>query len=175
MLLLDAFFTYLANMKASTKNLDVHITPHVGINIDDIWDELEYDSYTLNEATADPPLKYFEAVPVYGKKVTSMSVEVHSETEISIVFTNVYAYREGFEKHGVQGGRCGGTDKSKGEYVRLMPKINVTTSEDKVYTVIEDVLHNAQLRVMTDGEKYMDDSPVGTFIAKLRTRPNLNF
>ena len=33
-LLLDAFFKHLADMAAKTKNLDVHITPDVGINID---------------------------------------------------------------------------------------------------------------------------------------------
>ena len=55
-----------------------------------------------------------------------------------------------------------------------MPNINVTTSEDKVYKMIEDVLHNAQVRVLIDGE-YKDDSPVGLFFAKLRERPNLNF
>ena len=104
-----------------------------------------------------------------------MNIEVHSDTEISIVITNVHAFREGFERHGIQGGRFGATDKStKGEYVRLMPKLNVTTSEDKVYTMIEDVLHNAQVRVLIDGE-YQDDSPVGLFFAKLRERPHLNF
>ena len=101
-------------------------------------------------------------------------IEVHNNTEISIVITQVYAFREGFEKHGIQGGRFGATNTTKGDYVRLMPKINVTTGEDKVMQVLEDVLHNAHLRVLVDGE-YKDDSPVGVFLTKLRERPNLHF
>jgi len=174
MLLLDAFFKHISDMAAKTKNLNVHITPHTGIDIADIFDEMEYDNYTLNEATDHPPLKFFEAVPVYGKKVTKLSIEVHNTTEISIVITHVYAFRDGFEKLGIQGGRCGASEKSRGEYVRLMPKINVTTDEDRVVQMIEEVLHNAHLKVLVDGD-CKNDSPVGVFLTKLRERPNLHF
>ena len=174
MLLLDMFFKHISEMAAKAKSFEVHITPHVGINLDDVWDELQYDMYTLNDATKTPPLKYFEAAPVYGKKVTSFNIETHNDTEISIVITHVFSYREGFERNGVQGGRINVTPTLKGDYVRLMPKINVTRDAEHVTKVIENVLQNVHLRVLVDGE-YKDDSPVGVFLTKLRERPNLHF
>ena len=130
----------------------------------------------MNEPSNAPPLKFFEAAPVYGKKVTKLSIEVHSNTEVSIVITHVYAFRDGFERLGIQGGRLAttATATTKGEYLRLMPKINVSTQTDKVDKVLEDVLHNAQLKVVVDGEAE-ENSPVGLFLAKLRERPNLHF
>jgi hypothetical protein len=174
MLLLDAFFKHISEVAAKAKSFDVQITPQTGINIDDIWDDLQYENYTLNEASNDPPLKFFEAAPCYGKKVTTFSIEVHSSTELSIVITHVYAFRDGFEKHGVKGGRFGATANTKGDYVRLMPRIDVTKDEDRVMEVIEDVLHNVGLRVLIDG-KYEEDSPVGAFFTKLRERLNVHF
>ena len=161
-------------MAAKAKSFEVHITPHVGINLDDVWDELQYDMYTLNDATKTPPLKYFEAAPVYGKKVTSFNIETHNDTEISIVITHVFSYREGFERNGIQGGRINATPTSKGDYVRLMPKINVTRDAENVSKVIENVLQNVHLRVLVEG-KCESDTPVGKFLDQLRERPNMHF
>ena len=173
-MLLDAFFKHYSEMAAKTKSFEVHITPHTGINIDDIWDELQYDNYTLNDATKTPPLKYFEAAPVYGKKVTTFNIEIHNDTEVSIVITHVFSYRGGFEKKCIDGGRINATNFSKGDYVRLMPKINVTKDEDRVMKVIENILHNVHLRVLVEG-KCEEETPVGKFLGKLRERPNMHF
>ena len=135
---------------------------------------MEYDNYTFNETSKDLPLKIWEAAPVYGKKFTTFSIEVHSQTELSIVMTHVYAFRDGFEKHGIKGGRFGASEKTKGEYVRLLPKIDVTKDESRVIKVIEDVLHNVVMRILVEGD-YEDNSPVGQFMAKLRERPNMYF
>ena len=51
----------------------------------------------------------------------TFAVEIHSETTLSVVITQVWNYREMFESHGVQGGRMGATETSKGEFVRLCP------------------------------------------------------
>ena len=118
-------------MASKEKTFEVHITPHTDIDIDQIWDDLTFDNYTLNDATNEPPLKYFSAAPCWGKKVTKFSIEIHSNTEISIVITHVYPYREGFEKYGVQGGRIASTANSKGDYVRVMSNIDVTKEEEK--------------------------------------------
>lgn len=174
-LLLDAFFKHISDMAAKEKSFEVHITPHIDINIDDTtWDELKYESYTLNDPTKTPPLKFFEAAPVYGKKVSSFNIEIHNNSEISIVMTHVFPYREGFERFGVQGGRINVTPTSKGDYVRLMPKIDVTKDEQTIIKVIEEVLHNVALRVLVDGT-CDDESPVGKFLEKLRERPNMHF
>ena len=72
-------------------------------------------NYTLNEATALPPLKFFEAPPCWGKRVPTWSMEIHSERELSIVITQVYSFRDLFESQGIQGGRMGATETSKGQ------------------------------------------------------------
>ena len=61
LMLLDEFFVYLAEKMAKEKSFDVHITPHTGVELDDIFDDLLYDNYTLQEPTASPPLRIFEA------------------------------------------------------------------------------------------------------------------
>ena len=58
-------------------------------NIDSSWDDLKYEGYTLNEATTKPPLRYFEASPIFGKRVAAFSIELHDDHSLSIVITQV--------------------------------------------------------------------------------------
>ena len=80
-------------------------------------------NYTLNEATATPPLKFFEAPPCWGKRVPTWSMEIHSERELSIVITQVYSFRDLFESQGIQGGRMGATETSKGAPLFVCPSV----------------------------------------------------
>ncbi len=59
-----------------------------------MWDDLIFEGYTLNESTEKPPLGVFEASPLFGKRVPTFSIELLSETVLSIVITQVYNYRE---------------------------------------------------------------------------------
>ena len=61
---------------------------------------------------------------------------------------------ERFEAQGIQGGRTGATETSKGEYVRLLPKIDITKEGegDRIVQVIEEVLHNLAVRVPVEGQ-----------------------
>jgi len=74
------FFVYLAEAMSKEKSFDVHITPHTDICLDEIFDDLTYPNYTLQECTASPPLRIFEAPPLFGKRVPAFSIEVHNET-----------------------------------------------------------------------------------------------
>ncbi len=67
-------------------------------------------------------------------------------------------------------------DTSKGEFVRLLLKIDITKDgeSDRIVEVIEKVLHNIALRVCVDG-KADPETPVGQFLAKLRGMPNMHF
>ena len=174
MCLLDMFFKHISDLAAKANTFEVQITPHTGINLEDILDEFEFDNYILNDETKTPPLKIFEAAPVYGKKVTTFNIEILNDVEVNIVITHVYAFRDGFETIGIQGGRIGATSNTKGEYVRLMPKLDVVKEEDRVIKVIEDVLHNVALRALLDG-KYEENTPVDKFLKTLRERPNMHF
>ena len=175
MKLLDTFFNYVA--KATAKEADIHITPHLKCNIDSVWDDLGYENYTLHEPNANPPLKFFEASPLFGKRVPTFSIEVHSDTNVSIVITQVFNFRDAFEAQGIQGGRMQGTaENPKGEFVRLMLKLDVSKQDqiDRVVKVLEEVLHNLAIRVTIDG-KVEEKTAVSDFIAKLRERPNMHF
>jgi len=68
------------------------------------------------------------------------------------------------------------TESSKGEFVRLLLKIDITKNgeSDRIVHVIEKVLRKAALRVPVEG-KCDPQSPVGQFLAKLRGMPNMHF
>ena len=72
----------------------VHITPHTDIDLDSVWDDLAFEGYTLKDCASKPPLGVFEARPIFGKRVPTFSIELLSETALSIVITQVYNYRE---------------------------------------------------------------------------------
>ena len=81
-----------------------------------------------------------------------------------------------FEAQGIAGGRMNATETSKGEYVRLMLKIDITKQgeDERIVSVIDKVLRNVALRVLVDGT-CEPDSPVGQFLARLRGMPNMHF
>ena len=89
MLFLDEFFIYVHNATAKETCVDVHITPHTNVSIDSSWDDLTYEGFTLNEATQKPPLGFFEASPIFGKRVATFSIELHGDHSLSIVITQV--------------------------------------------------------------------------------------
>ena len=64
-MLLDGFFVFLAEAMAKEKSFDVHITPHKGVEIEDMFDDLNFDNYSVQECTTQPPLRVFEAIPPY--------------------------------------------------------------------------------------------------------------
>ncbi len=99
-----------------------------------------------------------------------------STKELSIVITQVYNYRELFEAQGIQGGRMNATESSKGEFVRLMLKIDITKEgeSERINQVIEKVLKSLALRVPVEG-KSDPQTPVGQFLVKLREMPNMHF
>ena len=92
------------------------------------------------------------------------------------MITQVYNYRELFEAQGIQGGRMNATESSKGEFVRLMLKIDITKEgeSERVVQVIEKVLKNLAMRVPVEGKSDLQ-RPVGQFLAKLRDMPNMHF
>jgi hypothetical protein len=99
-----------------------------------------------------------------------------SAKELSIVVTQVYGYRDLFEAQGIQGGRMNATESSKGEFVRLMLKIDITKEgeSERIVQVIDKVLKILALRVPVEG-KCDPQTPVGQFLAKLREVPNMHF
>ena len=70
-----------------------------------------------------------------------------------------------------------GEDEKTG-YVRTLKDLDVTKVEDKekfMKILGEEVLCDLAIKVVVEGEKIEEDSPVDTFIKDLKGMPNLHF
>ena len=95
MFLLDSWFCYKERLMARAQPCEVRLHPHTGVDIADVWDDLQYEHYTLNEPEAKLPLGIFEAQPVGTKKPITLNVQIESEAVLSIVVTgNTYAFKD---------------------------------------------------------------------------------
>ena len=65
---------------AREQPFEVHMHPHVNVDIADVWDELEYGHYTLQEPEASLPLKIFEAQPIGNRRVITLNVRRGTKT-----------------------------------------------------------------------------------------------
>ncbi len=115
--LLDGFWTYMAEQMAKETKVDVHLWTAADVNIDDTWENVSYPNYTLNEPSNKLPMSIFEAPPCFGKRPATFSLEIHDESTLSIVISQVYAYRNRFEAMGIPGGRVGVTETSKESFL----------------------------------------------------------
>ena len=78
-MLLDGFFVYIAEAMAKEKSFDVHITPHTNISVEDVFDDLAYEHYSLQESTAKPPLRIFEASSCPGRQPATSQRALYPE------------------------------------------------------------------------------------------------
>ncbi len=138
------FWAYIAEQMAKETKFDVHISTASDVNVDDAWENLSYPNYTLNEPSTELPVSIFESPPCFGKRPATFSIEVHDSSTMSIVITQVYAFREKFDAMGISGGRVGVTETSKGDYVRLMKHVDVSNEGEKArFTeVLDKVMKN---------------------------------
>ena len=175
--LLDGFWTYVAEQMAKGTKFEVHLSTAADVNVDDAWEDVSYPNYTLNEPSNKLPIAIFEAPPCFGKRPATFSLEIHDESTVSIVIAGVYVYRDRFEAMGIPGGRVGVTDTSKGDFVRLMKRIDLALAgeEARIIEVLESVLKNLALRVFIDGNCEVAETPVYKLIAKLRERSHMHF
>ena len=66
---------------------DVMLHPYTGIDLASIWDELEYEHYTLQSPNTKLPLHVFEAQPVVGKRITILNLQLDDDDVLSAVIT----------------------------------------------------------------------------------------
>ena len=178
MYLLDDFWGHIAEKMATEKKCDVHVSMASDVSVDDTWENLAYPNYTLNEPQPSDklPVSIFESPPCFGKRPATFAIDVHDASTVSIVISQVYAFRDRFEDMGIQGGRVGVTETSRGDYVRIMKDVDISSQEEKsrIVQVIEKVLRNLALRVLVDGEVEAD-SAVSKWLESLRERANMYF
>ena len=137
LLLMDQFWTHLAKQMATETKVEVCIHTALNVCLDEIWENLTYAGFQLNEPSADLPMTLFEAPPRFGKKPASMNVEIHDANTVSLVFMNTYVYKDRLDALGVGGGRINVTDNSRGDYGRFMKSLDVSKDAEKVEEVFK--------------------------------------
>ena len=116
LVLLDGFIAYKA--KSSAKQFDIELHPHTGINLDDVWNQLSYENYSLHDPAQKLPLNLFMAQPVIGKRPVTMSLEFVDE-KFSVVFHGqTYSFRGRMDGAGITGGYVG--EGAARKYYRIL-------------------------------------------------------
>ena len=176
LLLLDDWFKYKAKCLARGQPFEVHLHPHVGVDVADIWEDLEYEHYTLNEPAKTLPLRVFDAQPVLGKRIVTLSVQTEKPDHISIVVAgNTWNFRSRLDDFGVPGSYVG--EDADRKYFRVLKDMDVSDEEHRkrILSLIGDgVFRNLAMRVTLDA-KPEPDSHVEEFVAILAELPSLHF
>ena len=200
MYLLDGWWTYSFKDKPQREN--VHLHPHINVDIDATWDNLEYQAclfslsplrsslsgchpsaiswggakaYTLEERSSGKlPLGIFECQPPQGKRLVLITAQVEGDNSLSFLFHGgTWLFRDAFEAAQVAGYK----DETSNVYYRVVPNMDAASDDEqqRLLNVLGDgVLKNVAARVTVDGR-----APVGTpahaFLKTLRERPHLFF
>jgi len=180
LLLLDGFWKFKARQLAQDQPFQVVVHPHTSIDLSAVWDELEYENYTLQENSATLPLHVFEAQPVVGKKITTLNLQVDGDTMISMIVTgHTWPWRTRLESFGISG--CYYAEEAnKGnemrKYYRVWKDIDVSddAQQQKFIAMLDGVFKNVAMRVSLDRCPH-PDSPAGAFVENLRQRASLFF
>ena len=192
--LLDEFWGFLMTGKAAYESVCLH--PHINVDVDDVWENLEYPSYTLEERARKLPMAIFEAHPVQGRRILQMVIQVEGDSTASFVFHGAtWAFRGAFDEYGVPGApgptkkeprptRCACHKKTRhpgfkdeNGYYRGLQSVDVSSQQgtERVMLVLGDgVLKRTAARVTVDG-RATADSPVHAFLRSLRDEPFLHF
>ena len=175
LLLLDGYFQ--KEIRSSNgEPVYVSIHPHMQIDVTSIKEELDYHYYKFHDQSITPPLRVFECAPVKGGIIT-FCLQVEDENTLSVVISGAatWVYRNDFAKIGVSGGYANEDEKTG--YVRTLKDLNVTNVEDKerfMKLLGEEVLCDLAIKVVVEGEKIEEASPVDTFIKDLKGMPCLS-
>ena len=132
--LLDEFWGFLMTGKAAYESVCLH--PHINVDVDDVWENLEYPSYTLEERARKLPMAIFEAHPVQGRRILQMVIQVEGDSTASFVFHGAtWAFRGAFDEYGVPGAP-GPTKKRATPHPLRMPqkKLGIQASRTKMGT-----------------------------------------
>ena len=174
LLLLDDFWKHTS--KRLSRELEIRLHPHTNVDIAAVWDELEYEHYTLEEPTSKLPMGIFEAQPVKGKRVVSIFIQPDGPDNVSILVSgNTWNFRSKLDAHGVSGQYV--AEGEKKVYYRIMQNINVSEQgqKDRITQMLGfRVFNNLAVRVIIDTEPD-EHTHVGALVSELRAMPNCHF
>ena len=82
--LLDDFWVFLRREVRQDIPM-ITFRPHIGVNIDETWDHLQYPNVQLYDAAKRLPLSFspFAAHPVQGRRYMTMTVQIDNDATVS--------------------------------------------------------------------------------------------
>ncbi len=178
--LLDGWFRFKARQVARDQPFQVTLHPHTGVDLAQVWDDLEYEHYTLQEPSATLPLHVFEAQPVVGKRITNLNLQLDGDSTVSLIITgHTWPFRGRLDAFGISGGYYGDeADKENGprKYFRVWKDIDVSVEEQqqRFLAMLSDVFKNVVMRVSLD-RRPSADTHAAAFVERLRQQPALFF
>ena len=178
--LLDGWFRFKARQVASDQPFQVTLHPHHGVDLAPVWDDLEYEHYTLQEPSATLPLHVFQAQPVIGKRITNLNLQLDGDSKISLIITgHTWPFSGRLDAFGISGGYFGDEmDKENGarKYFRVWKDIDVSVEDQRqrFLAMLVDVFKNAAMRVSLD-RRPTPDTHTAAFVERLRQQPALFF
>ena len=145
--LLDEFFVYKS--KGRAENPMIVLNPHVGVQIGDTWDNLQHPEYTMNEEERKLPMGPFEAQPVQGKAVLTMTMQIETDNVLSVIFHGqIWNFRDMLEAYGIAGYR-----REDGSYFRAMVNVDVSEEigKESIEKILDSVFKKLMCRVVVEG------------------------
>ena len=162
--LLDDFWVWAHKERRGNTMISFH--PHTGIDVDECWDNLAYGNYTFYPSSRSLTVSIFEAYPVQGKRILTMTLQIECDT-VNIVFSgNLWPFRDRFDAEQIEMFR---DDENKP--FRVIPKCD---DFEKILEIVPSLFVNTAMRVVCDGTM-KPGSAVHSFVSKLRDNPQLFF
>ena len=154
----------------------VSLHPHLEIDINETWDLVLYETYTLHEPARVLPMSIFDVQPVQGKRILMLTLQVESDGKISFVFHGAtWPFRSRFDAAAVPGYSY--EDEGQQKYFRVLESLDTTTEEDRdrvIHVLGDGVLRNTATRVTIEGE-LRPGTHAFRFVQTLRKRTHLHF
>lgn len=176
LMLLDGWFKHKETQIAREQPFQVQLRPHSSCDIEIDIDDFNYEHYTLNEKARQLPLHVFHAAPVVGKRVTTLNLQISSETVFDLVITgHNWPFRKSLDAFGVYGGYQE-TENDNRQYVRVWKDIDISDKDTikRFMEMLETAFKGLCLRVVLDREPAAD-TDIANFVGKLRENNSLFF
>ena len=173
--LFDSFLMLQSECMAREKQFEVHVYPHIGIDIADAREHFSFEHYIMNDPALKLPLGIFEAQPVTGKKIVQIHIQPESADTMSVLLTGtIWNFRSRLDAHGVAGAYYGADETRK--YIRLLKSIDVSeeAQQKRVTDMVTEVFKNLAIKVILD-DAPEEESEVAEFVEKLHEISSLHF
>ena len=94
------------------------------MDIAGVWDDLEYEHYTLEEPTKTLPRGIIEAQPVIGRRIITVHIQPGTSDSFNILIAgNSWNYRTRLDARGVSGADFN-EDGSDGDHFEVIQKMS---------------------------------------------------